>query len=200
MVYNEALHTVVKTVLNRQLGKAIGLLENYLYTYQQLQYMELLQELKADYELMVSYWEKGYQDVQRGQLYDQLLRRMYVLATNIYILYYRHSSSYVHNLMNTARSTREHWTPDLIRAEMEGFVTDVALLELEPEHVRRQRQQKQERQQETSHFSLIIALPVRPSMQICRSSSKCTWRRNSVSNDAGIASSRAVSKHSPSRA
>ena len=141
MVYNEALHTVVKTVLNRQLGKAIGLLENYLYTYQQLQYMELLQELKADYELMVSYWEKGYQDVQRGQLYDQLLRRMYVLATNIYILYYRHSSSYVYNLMNTARSTREHWTPDLIRAEMEGFVTDVALLELEPEHVRRQRQQ-----------------------------------------------------------
>ena len=155
MVYNEALHTVVKTVLNRQLGKAIGLLENYLYTYQQLQYMELLQELKADYELMVSYWEKGYQDVQRGQLYDQLLRRMYVLATNIYILYYRHSSSYVYNLMNTARSTREHWTPDLIRAEMENFVTDVALLELEPEHVRRQRQQTVYEQHERKMASLF---------------------------------------------
>ena len=51
---------------------------------------------------------------------------------------------------------------------------------------------------EFSH--LIRALPVRPSMQIFSSSSKWTWRRYSVSKAAGMASRRAASKHSPSRA
>ena len=141
MVYNEALETAVKTVLNRQLGKAIGQMENYLYTFVQPQAMEQLELIRTDYELMVGYWQKGFQDQQREELYDQLLRRMYVLTMNVYVRYYIRNSSYVMNICNTARGSRQDWSASTICQELESFVTDVAMLELEPEHIRSQKQQ-----------------------------------------------------------
>ena len=142
MIVNEALTTIISTILDRQLGKAIAHLENYFYTFIQPQAAEQLAEIKADYQLMGDYWLKGYNDPQREQLYDQLLRRMYVLTTNVYIRYAIRYSSYVSSVYNRCRSGRQEWSAASLRRDMEAFVSDVAMLELEPEHVRRQKQRE----------------------------------------------------------
>ena len=140
MIVNEALTTIVKTVIDRQLGKAIAQLENYFFAFIQPQAAEQLAEIKADYQLMGDYWLKGYDDPQRAQLYDQLLRRMYVLTTNVFIRYIIRYSSYVSSVHSACRTGRQEWSPVSLRRDMEAFVSDVAMLELEQEHVRHQKQ------------------------------------------------------------
>lgn len=139
MVNNEALNTIVRWLNDRQLGRAIAHLENYLYTFPQPRATEQLAALKADYQLMSDYWQRGFDDPQRGKVYEQLLRRMYVLTMNVGIGYAIRQSSYVTGIRNRARSTRQDWSPASLRRDMEAYVTDVALLQLEPEHVRHQR-------------------------------------------------------------
>ena len=142
MVNNEALNTIVDDVLHRQLGKAIAHLENYLYTFVQPQAQEQLQQIKSDYQLMTGYWQQGYDDPDREVVYDKLLRRMYVLATNVYIRYYLRNSAFASGVHHRVRNNgRQEWTPASLRRDMEAFVADVAMLELEPEHVRKSRQQ-----------------------------------------------------------
>ena len=142
MVDNEALRTILNCVLDRQLAKAIAQLENYLYTFAQLQSMEQLVRIKQDYELMSDYWQRGFEDPQREQLYDQLLQRMYVLTTNVLIRYAIRNNYYVMGIYNRAREARTNWSAAALRADMESFVSDVAMLELEPEHTRAQKQQE----------------------------------------------------------
>ena len=140
MTYNEVLSAIIKNVQNRQLGKAVTQLENYLFAFAQPQASSQLEEIKADYQLMSDYWQKGYDDPQRKHLYDQLLRRMYVLTMNVNIRHYIRNSFYVTSIYNRSRATRGEWSAAALRRDMESYVSDVAMLELEPEHVRTQKQ------------------------------------------------------------
>jgi len=141
MIKNEALDTILSDLKGGRLGKAISHLENYLYTFTQPQSTEQLDQIKNDYLLMTDYWQKGYQDPLRQQVYQQLLQRMYVLTTNIYIRYAIRQDAYLTGIYNLARSERTDWSAASLRSDMETFVSDVALLELEPEHTRAQKQQ-----------------------------------------------------------
>lgn len=139
MVSNEALQTVIDCIVNRQLGKAIALLENYLYTFVQPQTSEQLEQLKADYKLMTDYWMRGFDDPEREMLYEKLLRRLYVLTSNVYARHYIRNSGFVMSTYNQARTSHTDWSPQSLRQNMESFVSDVALLELEPEHIRKEK-------------------------------------------------------------
>ena len=142
MVCNEALNAIINDVQDRQLGKSIAQLENYLFTFVQPQASSQLEAIKADYQLMSDYWQKGYDDPQREQLYDQLLRRMYVLTMNVNVRHYIRNSSYVTSIYNQARTAREEWSAAALRRDMESYVSDTAMLELEPEHTRKQKQKE----------------------------------------------------------
>lgn len=158
MVRNEVLDTIISSVIDRQLGKAINQLDNYLYTFVQPQAAEQLEQIKNNYLLLTDYWQNGYEDPQREQVYEQLLQRMYVLTTNIYIRYYIRNSYYVMGIYNRARGSRDNWSAASLRADMESFVSDVAMLELEPEHIRKQKQQAlydQHQQMMTDLFDYI---------------------------------------------
>lgn len=139
MIYNEALSAVVNDIQNRQLGKAIAHLENCLFT---LLYSDSsqLETIKTDYQLMSDYWQRGYDDPQREQLYDQLLRRMYVLTMNVSVKFYIRNSVYVRFARGMALDARDEWSATALRRDMESYVSDMALLELEPEHTRQQKQ------------------------------------------------------------
>ena len=136
------MQSALECVVNRQLGKAVNLLENYLYTFVQPQATEQLEELKTDYQLMAEYWQRGFEDPERERLYDKLLHRMYVLVSNEYIRYYIKNSSFAKSVYDRTRAARKDWSPNAIRQDMESFVTDAAMLELEPEHTRQQRQRE----------------------------------------------------------
>jgi len=140
MVSNEALNTIVRNVLEHQLRLAIEHLENYLFTFTHPQISAQLEELKADYDLMSDYWQRGFDDPQREQLYSQLLRRMYVITVNAYIRYYINNSSYVKSVYSHCRTSRQNWSVASLRRDLEAYVSDVAVLELEPEHIRKTKQ------------------------------------------------------------
>lgn len=140
MIKNEALNSIIAYVLDHQMGKAISELENYLYTTAQPRAVEQLEQLKADYRLMADYWQAGFSDPQRAVVYGQLLRRMYVLATNEYFRYYVRNSSFVQDVYNRTRASRNDWAPSSLCSQLESFVQDVAMLELEPDHIRMQKQ------------------------------------------------------------
>ena len=142
MVMNESLTTIIHTLAERQLGKAIEQMENYLAVMAQPQAIEQLLQLKTDYELMCDYWLKGFDDPQRETLYDQLLRKMYVLTMNVCIRTYLRNSTFVSNTYSRVRNGGRDWTPAGLRRIMEEFVSDVALLDLEPEHIRKEKLQK----------------------------------------------------------
>ena len=140
---NETLNDILETVLTRQLGKAADQLENFLLSSQRFQAeREQLAGIRNDYRLMADYWLKGFDDPDRQQVYDRLLRRLYVLVTNVIIRDRLHHNMYLQTLSSQAQLSRRDWSTSLLTADLEGFVTDVALLELEPEHVRKQKSEE----------------------------------------------------------
>lgn len=155
MVNNEALNTIIGNVIDRQIGKAIAHLENYLFTFTQPQASAQLEELKADYQLMSDYWRRGFDDPQRALLYEQLLRRMYVITVNVYIRYFINNSSYVKSIYSRCRAERQDWSVAALRRDMEAYVSDVAMLELEPEHTRQPRRKALNEQHQQLMASLF---------------------------------------------
>lgn len=136
---NEALNTIIECIMNQRLSKSMVMLENFLLTFTQPQAMEQLKQINEDYARLLDYWRKGYEDSQREQLYEQLLRRMYVLTMNVMIRHYIRNSSYVMGIYSQARAGRQEWSAASLRRDMEAFVSEVALLELESEHTRQQK-------------------------------------------------------------
>ena len=93
---NETLNDILETVLTRQLGKAADQLENFLLGSQRFQAeREQLAGIRNDYRLMADYWLKGFDDPDRQQVYDRLLRRLYVLVTNVIIRDRLHHNMYL---------------------------------------------------------------------------------------------------------
>lgn len=136
---NNVFNDITELLVNRRLGKAIDLLENYLLTTPRQSDMDQLLLLKNDYSLMTDYWRKGFQDSQREQLYDQLLRRLYVLATNVALHDRIRNTSFFMSAYSRPRQSRQDWSLSAIRTQLENYVSDVAMLELEPENKRREK-------------------------------------------------------------
>ncbi len=136
---NKDFDEILSAVLSRRLGDAVTMMENYLLTHTQLPGRDSLAAIRRDYQLMADYWQRGYDDPQRTVLYAKLLQRMYSLAADT-LFYQRLQSAY--SLQNMYRQSRESQA-DLsianIRSELEAYVSESALLELEPAHVRQQK-------------------------------------------------------------
>ena len=120
-------------------GMAIGEMETYLAAWPNPQTSAKLGDLKGEYDLMADYWLRGADDPERDEQYRRLLQRLYVLFANIAIHRHLHATSYLQTLYATARSSGQQWSLSAIRQEMEGFVSEVAMLELEPDHLRKEK-------------------------------------------------------------
>ena len=140
MQKNEALNDIRNMLNKGHLGQAIGSLENYLLTHPQQRYMEQLMAIGNDYRLMVDYWQRGYDDAMRQQVYDGLLRRMFELATNMDIGWQVEHSPFLKAIHLRPHQIRKDWSIHALRADLEGFVSDVAMLQIEPDAARSQRE------------------------------------------------------------
>lgn len=134
-----ALERIFQQLIAGNAGLAIAEVETYLAAWPNPQTEEKLRSVKEEYHLMEGYWLKGVKDPQLDTQYQRLLQRIYVLCANIAIYRHMRSSSYLSALYTEARRPGFAWSFDDIRREMEGYVSDVALLELEPEHLRKEK-------------------------------------------------------------
>jgi hypothetical protein len=136
---NSQLTDLVKTAT---LGKAIEAVANHIYTHPRTRTREQLEAVSADYQLMVDYWQRGYDDQQRQQLYQQLRQRLFALATDLAVEQWVSSSPVLAQMHTTTRKSRNDWSTASLLGDLENFVASQAMLELEPEHTRAAKQQQ----------------------------------------------------------
>ena len=136
MVGNESLTLVDKALKAGNCGRAIRQMENYLAAWPEQHTAEKLMELREDYDRMEAYWQQGGADPQRAELYQRLLQRVYVLYANVMHYHRMKVSPYQNSLYTRVRQGQREWSLTAIRQEMEGFVSNVAMLQLEPDNKR----------------------------------------------------------------
>lgn len=140
-------------------GLAITEMETYLAAYPQQQTLERLNGIKAEYELMVDYWRRGVPDPQMDQLYQHILQRVYVLYANMAAFSRMQSFPTLAGIYSRARQEHHDRSLSEIRQEMEDFVSNVAMLELEPEQQRQEKSEtlyKDHQTQMSSLFSYVL--------------------------------------------
>jgi tetratricopeptide (TPR) repeat protein len=153
------LQRVAAELHQGNVGLAIAEMETYLAAYPQQQTQERLSGIKTEYELMSDYWRRGVNDPQLEQLYQYLLQRVYVLYANIASYHRMRSYPILAGVYNRVRLERQDWSLSEIRQEMEAFVSDVAMLELEPEHTRQEKAEglyKAHQSQMNNLFSYVL--------------------------------------------
>ena len=136
MATNESLKQVDEALQAGNAGMAIRQMENYLAAWPEQQTAEKLAEVREDYDRMVAYWQQGGEDPQRAALYLRLLQRVYVLYANVMHYHRMKASPYQNSLYTRVRQGQRDWSLTAIRQEMEGFVSNVAMLQLEPDNKR----------------------------------------------------------------
>ena len=134
-----SLHRIYHQLEAGNAGLAIMELETYLTAWPNQQSREKLETLKSEYNLMADYWMQGATDPERDEQYNRLLQRIYVLMANIAIHRHLSATSFLQQLHHNAHQTWHPMNLETIRQEMENFVSEVAMLELEPEHTRKEK-------------------------------------------------------------
>ncbi len=113
-----------------QLGDALRELKGVTQGFHHPALQNRLEALQNDYDLMCQYFAQGYEDAQRGQLYDALTAKMHVLLSDYHTAYYQAHSPLVKPHLRW-RETLD-FQPEAVRGRLETYVTDVALCSLEP--------------------------------------------------------------------
>lgn len=139
MQKNEELQKVVSLLEMRKLGQAINALENVLLVNPGLASMDALLAIKNDYSLMLQYWERGFEDTERDQLFSQLLGRLYVLTANTITSKRMRTEPFWIGIYQRPRQVRKDWSMNNVRTQLENFTSEAALLELDPPHLREQK-------------------------------------------------------------
>ena len=142
IILNEQLKTVLRHIEKQQLGQGLAAVENYLLTYSYPQEQEQLTRLQEDYRRMVDYWQRGFKDDCREAVYYQLLQRLYRLTADLVIAANIRHSPFVMNVWKRVQAARTDWSLTTVRSELESFVSDLALLELKPQHKRLEEEQQ----------------------------------------------------------
>lgn len=154
-----SLQRIFQQLIAGNAGLAIAEVDTYLAAWPNPQTKEKLDVLQEEYRLMTEYWKKGVRDPQLDNQYQRLLQRLYALCANIAIHKHMMSSSYLQGLYTAARQPGQTWSITAIRREMEDFVSDVAMLELEPENKRKEKSKaiyQQHQQQMNGLFNYIL--------------------------------------------
>lgn len=135
-IFNE----IEQLLINKRLPKALQLLENALYTHADLQqFIPSFQNLKYSFGQMSEYWQQGIKDPQQNTIYMQLVRKFHHLLSDIANSLWIKNS---HTISGYMKFLTDDWTLQDSSDEMEGFVSDVAMLDLAPLHLQQEKREQ----------------------------------------------------------
>ena len=132
MERNEALKRVLSQLANGNVGLSLTELQNFFAVYPRPQAQAEMDSLLAEYQVMSRYWMQGYQDPQLSSNYSQLLQRTYRLYADTSLWRRIGSSPFISTTYSNLLMSSREWSVNNIRQELESFVTDVAMVGLEP--------------------------------------------------------------------
>jgi tetratricopeptide repeat protein len=123
--------------MDRRLSNAIEVLEQLYVQRPSLMGHSEFEAIKTDYQLMVDYMGRGFSDSHRESLYSTLLQRLYRVAADLEISWRcKNVSAYVNSFRVIDHLNTSH---DFVRTVLESFVSDIAMLSLQPEETREQK-------------------------------------------------------------
>jgi len=133
----EILSKAINCLMDRRLSNAIEVLEQLYVQRPSLMGHSEFEAIKTDYQLMVDYMGRGFSDSHRESLYSTLLQRLYRVAADLEISWRcKNVSAYVNSFRVIDHLNTSH---DFVRTVLESFVSDIAMLSLQPEETREQK-------------------------------------------------------------
>ena len=137
MNVEEILSKAINCLMDRRLSNAIEVLEQLYVQRPSLMGHSEFEAIKTDYQLMVDYMGRGFSDSHRESLYSTLLQRLYRVAADLEISWRcKNVSAYVNSFKVIDHLNTSH---DFVRTVLESFVSDIAMLSLQPEETREQK-------------------------------------------------------------
>ena len=136
---NEALNDIYEHLIDRDLSGAFVAMDAYLSARAPGNDMLRFEAIRSDFQLMTDYWKRGYKDPQLQALYDNLLRRMYVLYANVALGNAVGKSSFLSSVYTRLTVTARDWSVQALREDLESHVSELAMLELEPKHLQEEK-------------------------------------------------------------
>ena len=137
MNVEEILSKAINSLMDRRLSNAIEVLEQLYVQRPSLMGHSEFEAIKTDYQLMVDYMGRGFSDSHRESLYSTLLQRLYRVAADLEISWRcKNVSAYVNSFRVIDHLNTSH---DFVRTVLESFVSDIAMLSLQPEETREQK-------------------------------------------------------------
>ena len=137
MNVEEILSKAINCLMDRRLSNAIEVLEQLYVQRPSLMGHSEFEAIKTDYQLMVDYMGRGFSDSHRESLYSTLLQRLYRVAADLEISWRcKNVSAYVNSFRVIDHLNTSH---DFVRTVLESFVSDIAMLSLQPEETREQK-------------------------------------------------------------
>ena len=137
MNVEEILSKAINCLMDRRLSNAIEVLDQLYIQRPSLMGHSEFEAIKTDYQLMVDYMGRGFSDSHRESLYNTLLQRLYRVAADLEISWRcKNVSAYVNSFRVIDHLNTSH---DFVRTVLESFVSDIAMLSLQPEEMREQK-------------------------------------------------------------
>lgn len=137
MNVEEILSKTIGSLMDKRLSNAIEILEQLYVQRPSLMGHGEFEAIKTDYQLMVDFMGRGFSDSHRESLYSSLLQRLYRITADLEISWRcRNVSAYVNSFRVIDHLNTSH---DFIRTVLEAFVSDIAMLSLQPEETREQK-------------------------------------------------------------
>ena len=137
MNVEEILSKAIGCLMDKRLSNAIDVLEQLYSQRPSLIGHGEFDSIKSDYQLMVDYMGKGFPDSHRESLYKTLLQRLYRVTADLEISWRcKNVSAYANSFRVADHLNTSH---DFVRTVLESFVSDVALLSLQPEETREEK-------------------------------------------------------------
>lgn len=142
MEYTDSELQQIRNVITSEqnVGEALKSLRSFIKSDKLHAFDARISRIESDYELMKSYMRKGLNDPQFEEVYDRLLKALYVLNADVQLaVFLNENPSYQAAYMDVQSLDADF---DAIKTRLEAFVQDIALLSLEPQEEQKVRKQE----------------------------------------------------------
>ena len=89
---------------------------------------DALQSIEDDFQRMLDYMKQGYDDPDKAQIYQRLIERLWIYASDCFLKWLTNEKTFYREAMQHA--SQQTYNTDLIEKTLKDFVTDTALLSL----------------------------------------------------------------------
>ena len=156
------LKNILASLNDGQLAKALVEFDNYSYAFPDQAVDGLLDSEKRDYQQILKYWAQGYKDPSVALILHGLQVRTYRKLQDLNLRQTVKKNSVLYSCAREVMQNGGPWDTTVVKQKMESFVSDCAMLQLEPKHVREEKQQQLMIQQQRNRTLVFKQLFISP--------------------------------------